>query len=146
MLRSYEAIYDHGQLRWVNDAPKETPLRVIVTVIAEVKTATAESSIVKLNTQVSVPPFEKGGLGGILRAEDSPPETKIPLNPPFPKGEAVNSISLTSAPTCKRRRPPPELAGMMRVVTVEDDLVKPVPNLIIDPPFEKGGLGGFKNA
>ena len=68
MLRSYEAIYDHGQLRWVNDAPKETPLRVIVTVIAEVKTATAESSIVKLNTQVSVPPFEKGGLGGFKNA------------------------------------------------------------------------------
>jgi hypothetical protein len=35
MLRSYEAIYDQGQLRWLKDAPRETPLRVIVTVIEE---------------------------------------------------------------------------------------------------------------
>ena len=70
MLRSYEAIYDHGQLRWLNDAPKETPLKVIVTVVEEAKTATPE-------------------------------------------------------PTRKRRRPPPELAGMMRVVNVEDNLVEP---------------------
>ncbi len=81
MLRSYEAIYDHGQLRWVNDAPKETPLRVIVTVIDEAKTANLE-------------------------------------------------------PTGKRRRPPPELAGMMRVVNVEDNLVESaIPNQIIDTPL-----------
>ena len=70
MLRSYEAIYDHGQLRWVNDAPKETPLRVIVTVIDEAKTSNLES-------------------------------------------------------TGKRRRPPPELAGMMCVVNAEDNLMEP---------------------
>ena len=70
MLRSYEAIYDHGQLRWVNDAPKESPLRVIVTVIEEAKTANPE-------------------------------------------------------PTRKRRRPPPELAGMMRVINAVDNLVEP---------------------
>jgi len=33
MLHSYEAIYDQGRLRWLKDAPQETPLRVIVTVI-----------------------------------------------------------------------------------------------------------------
>ncbi len=49
---------------------------------------------VELSTEVSVPPFAKGGLGGILRTEDSPPESKIPLNPPLSKGEAVNSTSL----------------------------------------------------
>ena len=35
MLHSYEAIYDHGQLHWLKDAPQETTLRVIVTVIEE---------------------------------------------------------------------------------------------------------------
>ena len=81
MLRSYEAIYDHGQLRWVNDAPKETPLRVIVTVIEEAKTAPLE-------------------------------------------------------PTRKRRCPPPELTGMMRVVNDGDDLIESaMPNQILDPPL-----------
>ena len=69
MLRSYEAIYDQGQLRWLKDAPQETPLRVIVTVIEEA--ATAE---------------------------------------PAPR---------------KRRRPPPELAEMMRLVGEDASLLEP---------------------
>jgi hypothetical protein len=35
MVKSYEAEYDHGQLRWVGDQPPEGKLRVIVTVIEE---------------------------------------------------------------------------------------------------------------
>lgn len=35
MLRSYEAIYHQGRLYWLKDAPKETSLRVIVTVLEE---------------------------------------------------------------------------------------------------------------
>lgn len=71
MLRSYEAIYDHGQLRWLKDAPKETPLRVIVTVIEE----------------ASAP-------------VDSQPH--------------------------KRRRPPPELAGAMRLLGDDELLLEPM--------------------
>jgi hypothetical protein len=35
MLQSYEAIYEHGRLRWVNDAPDRENLKVIVTVVGD---------------------------------------------------------------------------------------------------------------
>jgi hypothetical protein len=69
MLRSYEAIYTHGQLHWLKDAPQESALRVIVTVIEE----------------ASAP-------------NDRPR---------------------------KRRRPPPEIAGMMRLVGDDTTLLEP---------------------
>ena len=52
-----------------------------------------------LSAQVSVPPFSKGGLEGILRADDAQPESTIPLDPlasspPLSKGEAINSSTL----------------------------------------------------
>ena len=129
MLRSYEAIYDHGQLRWVNDAPKETPLRVIVTVIAEVKTATAEPKAVELS------PSPNGGksvakevLGWERSTGGEATDFTRPHPNPPPLGEGtvkINPTALTSEPARKRRRPPPELAGMMRVVNVEDNLVEP---------------------
>ena len=65
MLRSYEAIYDRGQLRWVNDAPKETPLRVIVTVIEETKAATSEPTRKRRR-----PPPELAGMMRVVNAGD----------------------------------------------------------------------------
>ena len=38
--------------------------------------------------QLLVPPFDKGGLGGICKAVRLIEAREIPLNPPFPKGEA----------------------------------------------------------
>jgi len=38
--------------------------------------------------QLLVPPFDKGGLGGIFKAVRLMEAREIPLNPPFPKGEA----------------------------------------------------------
>lgn len=35
MLKSYEAIYEQGQLRWLSDQPQVTSARVIITVIEE---------------------------------------------------------------------------------------------------------------
>lgn len=35
MLKSYEAIYDHGQLKWLSDQPQVTSARIIVTVLEE---------------------------------------------------------------------------------------------------------------
>ena len=35
----------------------------------------------------TVPPFEKGGLGGISQGRSNWPILKIPLSPPFSKGE-----------------------------------------------------------
>ena len=73
------------------------------------------------------------------------------------------SRSLESLPPAndrprKRRRPPPELAGMMRLIGDDSILLEPaIPEQEWDalkkgiigdhivPPFEKGGLGGFKN-
>ena len=51
-----------------------------------------------LSAQVSAPPFAKGGQGGISGTEKSQPESKIPLNPPFSKGEAINSTALPLPP------------------------------------------------
>lgn len=35
MLKSYEAIYDHGQLLWLKDKPDTEQARVIVTIVEE---------------------------------------------------------------------------------------------------------------
>lgn len=35
MLKSYEAIYENGQIKWLSDAPPVTSARVIVTVLEE---------------------------------------------------------------------------------------------------------------
>ena len=55
----------------------------------------------ELSIATSLPPFEKGGLGGILRANNSPSESKIPLNPPLAKGEASNSTIPLDPPLAK---------------------------------------------
>ncbi len=63
-----------------------------------------------------IPPFEKGGLGGILRHLPQPPhaqEENPPPSPPFAKGE--------------RPRPPKK-------------------RKLLVPPFEKGGLGGISRS
>ena len=57
MLHSYEAIYDHGQLKWLKDAPKQARVRVIVTVLEE------ESFEA---TRLRQPPQELAGRGRIL--------------------------------------------------------------------------------
>lgn len=33
MLKSYEAIYDHGQIQWLHDAPLPERSRVIITLV-----------------------------------------------------------------------------------------------------------------
>ena len=33
-LRSYEAIYDHGQIKWLGDSPQVDEARVIVTALS----------------------------------------------------------------------------------------------------------------
>ncbi len=35
VLKSYEAVYDHGDLKWVGDQPPDGRMKVIVTVIEE---------------------------------------------------------------------------------------------------------------
>ncbi len=72
MLRSYEAIYDQGRLRWIKDAPKETHLRVIVTVIEETQTTEEAPS------QRRRPPPELAGTMRLLGDDDSLLEQAIP--------------------------------------------------------------------
>ncbi|MGF1517177.1 MAG: hypothetical protein ACFCVB_05145 [Nodosilinea sp.] len=49
MLKSYEAIYENGQLKWLADEPQVTSARIIVTVLEEtpatVKRRTPSTSI-----------------------------------------------------------------------------------------------------
>jgi hypothetical protein len=40
MLKSYEAIYEQGQLRWLSDQPQVTCARVIITIIEETPSST----------------------------------------------------------------------------------------------------------
>ncbi len=40
MLRSYEAIYDHGKMKWLGDQPADIEARVIVTILSD-KTSTS---------------------------------------------------------------------------------------------------------
>lgn len=56
MLKSYEAIYDHGNLKWLKDSPGEEQIRVIVTILEEVPP-------VKKRRQ---PPVELAGKGKII--------------------------------------------------------------------------------
>lgn len=39
MLKSYEAMYDRGQIRWLSDGPNLDQARVIVTVLDETPTS-----------------------------------------------------------------------------------------------------------
>jgi len=42
-LQSYEAIYDHGQMKWLGDKPQVEEARVIVTILPEKKRETEVS-------------------------------------------------------------------------------------------------------
>lgn len=42
MLQSYEAIYDHGRLRWLTDKPPVEEARVIVTLISSQASAATQ--------------------------------------------------------------------------------------------------------
>ncbi len=35
MVKSYEAVYDHGELKWIGDQPPDGRMKVIVTVVEE---------------------------------------------------------------------------------------------------------------
>ena len=42
MMRSYEAVYEEGQLRWVDGPPDIASARVIVTVLEETRSASSD--------------------------------------------------------------------------------------------------------
>jgi hypothetical protein len=44
MLKSYEAIYEQGQVRWLSDQPQVTSARVIVTIIEETPLSTKQTA------------------------------------------------------------------------------------------------------
>ena len=58
MLASYEAIYDHGQLRWLTDKPPVDQARVIVTMLPAQASATSQTR--------RVPSARIAGKGTIL--------------------------------------------------------------------------------
>ena len=70
--------------------------RVMDTYVQWLESTPSPPNAVELSRKASVPPFAKGGLGGILETKHSREASKIPLNPPFSKGEAVNSSLLPS--------------------------------------------------
>ncbi|MHB1124339.1 MAG: hypothetical protein ACYC0T_16710 [Ramlibacter sp.] len=42
MLQSFEAIYDHGQIKWLGDKPPAEAARVIVTMLAPLESVPAK--------------------------------------------------------------------------------------------------------
>ena len=42
MLKSYEATYENGQMRWLNEKPSVNSVRVIVTVLEEIALPTVK--------------------------------------------------------------------------------------------------------
>lgn len=55
MLKSYEAIYEHGKLKWLKDSPGEEKIRVIVTIVEEAPPAIKRRQ----------PPIDLAGKGKI---------------------------------------------------------------------------------
>ena len=46
MLKSFEAVYDHGQLQWVDDRPNtQQRMRVIVTVVQELPADSVQENV-----------------------------------------------------------------------------------------------------
>jgi hypothetical protein len=43
MLQSFEAIYDHGQIKWLGDKPPVEAARIIVTLLPPLETATPKT-------------------------------------------------------------------------------------------------------
>ena len=43
MLQSFEAIYDHGQIKWLGDKPPVEAARVIVTMLPPLESATPQN-------------------------------------------------------------------------------------------------------
>ncbi len=65
MLQSYEAIYDHGIMKWQGDQPADIKVRVIVTILPD----NSSMSAPKVSHQVSPRIAGKGKvLGDIVSA------------------------------------------------------------------------------
>ncbi len=63
MLKSYEAIYENGQVKWLDGQPPVSSARIIVTVLEE--SAGSDSAVVEKN-QRRVPPASIAGKGKTL--------------------------------------------------------------------------------
>ena len=61
MLNSYEAIYDNGQLKWLNDQPDVTHSRVIVTIVEDIETTQPQT-----HPKRRFPPASIAGKGETL--------------------------------------------------------------------------------
>ncbi len=84
MLKSYEAVYDHGAIRWLGEVPDVEEARLIVTVIPQLIETT--------DTKALIPIPDKSDDGsGVATGQAGSPQV----------------VSITR----KRRIPPPELKG-----------------------------------
>ncbi|MFH7243212.1 MAG: hypothetical protein ACHWZW_10215 [Spirulina sp.] len=86
MLKSYEAIYDNGQLKWLSDQPQVTSARIIVTILEE---ADKEESTISVQRQ-----FLEASRVTIFEKEDEE-ESPAPL---------------------KRRSPAASIAGKAKIL------------------------------
>lgn len=69
MLKSYEAIYDHGQMKWLGDRPPVEEARVIVTILFE-----GSGSVIPKKREPSPRIAGKGKVLGDIIAPAAPAE------------------------------------------------------------------------
>ena len=68
MLKSYEAVYENGQVKWLDGKPAISSARVIVTVLEEMKETTSlnEQTVTKRRTFPSTMAGQANTLGDIV--------------------------------------------------------------------------------
>lgn len=96
MLKSYEAIYENGQIKWLAEQPDVSSARVVVTVLEETNNV-ADSGVSGLPAKKRTFPADMAGKIKFLDDEVTPP--------------------------VKRRFPPVSIAGKGKTL---GDLVSPI--------------------
>ncbi|MGZ8243109.1 hypothetical protein [Methylomagnum sp.] len=71
MLKSYEAIYDHGHIRWINTPPEVEYARAIITLLPEL------AERIETPPDAPLPPRQAGALKGRVKIA---PDFNAPLN------------------------------------------------------------------
>ena len=69
-LKSYEAIYDHGQMKWLGDKPQVEEARVIVTILSGPSTIA-----ISVKHQPSTRIAGKGKIIGVQARVDRDPDS-----------------------------------------------------------------------
>lgn len=86
-MQSYEAIYEHGQLKWLGDKPETRKARVIVTIVS----IEADDKIPKRHRPSAKIAGKGKVLGDIIAPASPPDEWEEASEPPLEGAEAART-------------------------------------------------------